>query len=78
MNDWFIWTSQAAWRYCFQAACFYNRNTGKPLQNKAVPKEPPDIPYEIKLFLLVAVSLVEFVDATCCVHEFHLACVERV
>ena len=30
------------------------------------------------LFFLVAVSLVELVHASCCVHKLHLACIERV
>ena len=31
-----------------------------------------------KLFLLVGVSLVEFVNAACGIDEFHLTCIERV
>ena len=31
-----------------------------------------------RLFLLVAVSLVELVHASCCVNKLHLACIERV
>lgn len=31
-----------------------------------------------ELFLLVCVSLVEFVNATCSIDEFHLTCVEWV
>lgn len=62
------------------------RNLSKHTSQTVKQKKPDNffvglsVPYVLQelSFLLVGVSLIEFVHTTCCIHKLHITCVERV